>query len=238
MDPLLGKGLYSIPEAARIIRATGVCSGSTSNVRNWAVGYNRRHKGDVRHYSPLLLQGAQQIDGDYYLTFLQLLECRMIGKFRDYGVSVAAIRAAVSVMSDRFGVQHPFALRRLWTDGKRIYTDVVPKRLKDTGMRDGDVMHDIVSGQGAFDSVRDFFLNNIDYTDGVPDRLWPLGHESGIVIDPQRSFGRPIDAATGISSSVLYSMCKGGTPAEDVAKWHGATTQVVKASVEFESLAA
>jgi uncharacterized protein (DUF433 family) len=235
MDTFLGKGIYSVSDAARIIRATQIASAQTLALRRWIGAHRNGHNGKTKYSEPMLLHGAQHVDGEYYLTFLQLIEARMIGAFRDLGVSMSTIRAAVHVLAEEYGVEHPFALKRLWTDGKRFYTDLLPKRLKDIHhMSDKQATHDILSGQYVFDIAHEYFLQNVDYASDIAGRLWPLGHERGIVMDPHRSFGRPIDSESGVSSYVLYAMRKGGTPEADVANWYGVKPTAVRASVEFE----
>lgn len=39
-------------------------------------------------------------------------------------------------------------------------------------------------------------------------RRWPPGRSKGVVVDPQRQFGQPIDDATGVPTGVLAEAAK------------------------------
>ena len=46
-------------------------------------------------------------------------------------------------------------------------------------------------------------LKNLEFESDVATRWWPLGRAKGVVVDPKRQFGQPIDDATGVPTSVL-----------------------------------
>jgi uncharacterized protein (DUF433 family) len=93
-------------------------------------------------------------------------------------------------------------------------------------------------GQFVFDTAVRPFFRKLEYQDsGEALRYWPMNPEGRIVLDPHRSFGRPIDAATGIPTRALYDavMAGSGQSPEVVAEWFGIPLEAVQAAVTFES---
>ena len=65
---------------------------------------------------------------------------------------------------------------------------------------------DLFQKQYAFVEILDKSLTNLEYdAAGVPSRWWPLGRTVGVVLDPARAFGQPIEAETSIPVSVLVA---------------------------------
>jgi DNA-binding transcriptional MerR regulator len=79
----LGVGLYTYPEAARII---GVKPGK---LRRWVMVYRYRTNGHFRHSEPVI---NRYFDDEPVLTFLEVVELLFIRLFRDQGVSMPTIR--------------------------------------------------------------------------------------------------------------------------------------------------
>jgi len=219
---LTGKGVYTIDAVARLAQVRSL------NARRWSVGRSGSYSA-----RPILVNPAYSIDGSYYLTFQQLIEIHVIGQFRSHGVSTKMIRAATEIAARDYGVDHPFAIKDFFqTDGKRLFTNAA-KKISGTKMSKR-VMHEISTGQAVFeDIVRNYFVN-IEFAAARAVRYWPLGQRRGIVIDPKRSFGRPIDATSGISTYVLYKMRMAGSPIDAIARWYDVPTRVVEAAIQFE----
>jgi uncharacterized protein (DUF433 family) len=54
------------------------------------------------------------------------------------------------------------------------------------------------------------------------------------VIDPQRSFGRSIDPATGVPTYVLFQASLGGEPLNEIAAWYEVSVEAIKDAIEYE----
>src|SRR5258708_2414654 len=108
-----GVGLYSISGVARLAQM------KPSSVRRWALGYSyRTRSGDKRHAEPIF---GHTFADEIALSFLDLVEILFVKAFRDYGVSMKTIRAAAATGVELFGTDHPFAVKRLETDGRSVF---------------------------------------------------------------------------------------------------------------------
>lgn len=115
---ILGKGIYTISEAARL-------SGITwPRIRHWIRGDLRNPRGERTPTPPIVETELGKRDGVYSVSFLDLIELLMIEKFRKMGVSIQAVRRAHEKATLVFNNSHPFAMKKFWTDGNDILVDV------------------------------------------------------------------------------------------------------------------
>jgi uncharacterized protein (DUF433 family) len=61
-----------------------------------------------------------------------------------------------------------------------------------------------------------------------------MGKERPIVLDPQRSLGKPIDNGSGIPTMALYQTWRAGEPVERIARWYSVQPDVVDAAIKYE----
>jgi uncharacterized protein (DUF433 family) len=223
----LWSGSYSLLDAARIARA------KPRSLKRWATGYDYSYSKQKFHSPGLLQSAVPDVDGEKFLTFQQLVEMMFIRFFHEHGVSLPVIRAVAKTMATRYKTSHPFAIQNLQTDGTTIFADGL--HIDDTeGLSQSRITEDLRQGQIV---IRDFaqpYFRQIDYEAMEAARYWPRGQEAGIVIDPQRSFGSPIDDATGVPTQVLYEMYRAGEATEIIAEWYQVEKKFVIAAVEFE----
>lgn len=218
---LLGVGLYSVPEAAHISRVP------TRSIRRWMKGYEfTRADGSVRHM-PALWQRDIEGAGTLVLTFRDLLEVRFVDAFLREGVKWAVIRRSAQVAAETFGESHPFATQRFLTDGRLIFAQSAERESK------GELL-ELYTSQYAFADVVGPFLKDVEFAAAQPVRWWPLGGRRCVVIDPLRSFGRPITASGGVPTEVLASGYRIEQSYKAVASWYGIPVREVRDAVEFE----
>jgi uncharacterized protein (DUF433 family) len=219
----VGVGLYTFPEAARIIGIT------PAKLRRWVGQYRRKEPGAECLSKPVISRYFQ--GGERVLTFLELVELLFVKLFREEGVSMAVIRRAAEEAARRFDTPYPFAVKRFDTDGQRIFAT-----LRDESPS-GRVVMELGKGQYVLDAVARPFFRKLDYRDdGEAFRYWPLDREGRVVLDPERSFGKPIDAETGVPTRAPYDavLAGGGQSPEIVADWFGVPVEAVQAAVTFE----
>jgi len=219
----VGVGLYSFPEAARIIGIT------PAKLRRWAGQYRRKVPGTEYLSKPVISRYFP--DGEHVLTFLELVELLFVKLFREEGVSMQVIREAAEEAARRFDTPYPFAVKRFDTDGQRIFAT-----LREESQEERSIV-ELGKGQYVFDAVVRLFSRKIEYQDGGDAlRYWPRDREGRVVLDPQRSFGKPIDAETGVPTRALYDavLAGGGQSPVVVAEWFGVPLDAVEAAVAFE----
>lgn len=206
----LGLGLYSIPEAARIVGAP------VRKVRRWI-----SPEADLIHRTFAL--------EEHTVTFLELMELHFINMFRSEGVSLRTIRAAATAVSRRFHADYPFAVGRFDTDGRTIFATLIKNAANE------EVVEDLKKGQYVFKQIMRPFFRRLEYR-GAEEalRYWPLDTKGRVVLDPRRHFGKPIDAETGIPTKALYEAVRIGQEPSDVAQWFGVPRKAVTAAIQFE----
>ena len=226
MENLLGQGSYSIPDAARIVHA------SSQSIRRWALGYEFGSPEDRHRSAPILLTRVFTVDNEPVLTFKQLIELRFINLFRSHGVSIPVIRGAAQFACELLRSDSPFAAKGLMTDGRHIFMAMSPDIVEE--MPEDRVIHDLNLGQTVMAEIVDRYFRQIDYDLSDAIRLWPLGKDRQVVIDPRRSFGMPIDPETGVTTDTLYRMRAAGETESAVADWYRVTEDAVRDAVEYE----
>lgn len=218
----LGVGLYTYPEAARII---GV---HPAVLRRWAREYYYTSRGRPYRHQPVI---ARSFPDEPILTFLELIELLFVRLFRAEGVSMEVIRRASKRATKIFDSDYPFALKRFDTDGRYIFAT-----LKDDA-ESTQIIEDLSRGQYAFDSVIRPFFRKLEYQENASAlTLWPREREGRIVLDPQRVFGKPIDAETGVPTAVLHEavIASGENSEVEVAEWYDVPVEAVIAAVAYE----
>lgn len=209
MTALLGNGIYTFKEASRL---TGLRPG---RVREW---FRRR---------PIFQGDYQPVDGDFAISFHDLVDVFVAGQLREHGISMQVVRKVYQRMATDLAATHPFCRKELLTDGKNVF-------LQNASGDEEPKLVDVLSRQGVFAEVILPFLKKIDY-DKVKllARRWHIA--KSIVVDPQICYGAPIVEAAGITTSILAkSYHANNENAKSVASWYGVNEESVIVAVEFE----
>jgi hypothetical protein len=117
------------------------------------------------------------------LTFLDLIELFLVSRFRQQGVSMPAIRETRKIA----------ATGRFHANGRALIEE---KERRIPGRASQRVYEDLQRSQWVLAEVAESLIQKLDYTGDLARRYWPLGTERHVVLDPARSFGKPIDAKT------------------------------------------
>jgi uncharacterized protein (DUF433 family) len=221
---LLGLGVYSVPEASRL---TGV---SAARIRRWLTGYTFKAQQGV-HASPPLWERQIISEESVALSFRDLLEVRFVNAFRKHGVPWKTILIAAECAAEIIQDSHPFSTKKFKTDGRSIFADII----QDTGE---DSLLDLAKSQYEFKQVIEPFLfEGLEFADlGIqPIRWWPLAHSRRVVIDPERSFGRPIISPESVPTEVLARAFGAEGSIVAVARWFMVDPRAVEDAVNFEA---
>jgi uncharacterized protein (DUF433 family) len=223
---LLGRGLYTLPEASHILQVP------KNTLRRWAQGYTFETSSGSRSISESLID--RELDGinAHILTFQDLIELKFVALLRDAGVSMRVIRAAGNNAREMYGSQRPFATHKFETDGTRLFHTIDPSSV--SGVSRDRVITEIALSQMVIEvAARPYFVK-IEY-DEEARRLWPLGKGRTVVLDPERSFGAPIDVKSGTPTLTLFKMATSGESVDRIAWWYSVSEQAVKDAIEFEA---
>src|SRR5947209_16462590 len=113
-NPYVGVGLYSIPEAARLI---GV---PAATLPRWVAGslFASREKSQLSQ--PLFRREHSEVMPRLILTFADLIELYVMSLFRQHGVSLLTIQAIAKCAARELNSDHPLAAQRFHTEGQRL----------------------------------------------------------------------------------------------------------------------
>jgi uncharacterized protein (DUF433 family) len=218
VDPekLLGVGLYSLGDAAHLLKMP------ISSVRYWLFGRGR--------IAPLIKRHLAQ---EHLLTFEELIELHFVNTFRREGVSLQTIRKSAARAAQKFHADYPFTTQRFDTDGRSIFATLADEETNKVHIED------LKHGQLVFVKFIRPLFRKLEYRGAEVERYWPLRTKRStgrIVLDPHRQFGQPIDAETGVSTSVIVSAVTAGEGQDvrAVAKWFEIPVEAIRAAVRFE----
>ncbi len=227
----LGVGIYSRAEAARLLHLT------PQRLGRWVRGYTYWLKsGEAPRRTqqpPVVHTDLPTIGGALALSFLELMELRVVKAFVTKGVPLQRVRVAARRIADLYGTAHPFAHRRVYTDREQIFVaghgeSVEPDLLQVTGRRG--------AGQLVAGGIFDRYVEEIDFeaSTALAERWFPLGRDVPIVLDPRIAFGAPVIVGTRIRTEILALYATGNAVAT-IARAFELEARHVRAALHFET---
>jgi uncharacterized protein (DUF433 family) len=216
---LIGLGLYTVPEAARLAEVT------PAQVRGWVHGYGDgtgkpRRRAVIGHALP-------DAEGRTALSFRELIEVRFMRHFLRAGVSWRNIRRAAAdarrdLLSEAGHRQH------FSTDGVTIFADSLARSGDRTAL--DLVAHQCVMLHVLAQSVRSEF--DLEADDVI--QAWHPRPETPLVLlDPRRSFGHPI-VEPGVPTRTLAAALRAeGGDTGRVAALFGTSEDAVRQAAAF-----
>jgi uncharacterized protein (DUF433 family) len=221
MDQLLGIGVYTPAEASHLLAVPA------GKIARWLRGHHANGAEYPRLWAPDIDFGDSRV----FLSFRDLMEVRVVDILIKEGFSAVRVRRAIELARDVIG-GHPLSSSHFMTAGREICLSIVDK--DELGAERTKLLN-LFRRQYEFEGVLKPILKTVDFgTLGDPLLWWPKGRSGGIVIDPQRSFGQPIESETSVPTAVLAAAAaldgeKGASIAFDVP------IRAVRRAVSFES---
>jgi uncharacterized protein (DUF433 family) len=232
-DSALGRGVYGAAEALRLINFrrqfdTSSRTISRQTITRWLRGYDYVRKGEKHHSPPLWKPDYVNEDDTIELSFRDLIELRFVKAFRDIGLSLPTIRECFERAVEAVHDQRPFSTQKFRTDGKTIFLEITDN------VNEGELL-DLKKRQGVFHRIVAPSLHDLEFDAETVVRWFPLGkaHRS-IVVDPARSFGRPIVMPAGVPTEVLREAVEVEGSEEKVAKLYEVPVAAVRDAVVFQ----
>jgi hypothetical protein len=213
---LIGVGVYSAPQAARLIRA------QPGEIRRWLGGYRQRPP----LWEPQVPPTAK---GELRLGFLDLMELRFVREFRQHGVSLQHIRQVLAKTRELIREEHPLSTRRFKTDGKDILAEVA----RETG--DSALLNLRNEQWGMTATIEPSIVANVVFSDDdFAEAWWPLGRDRDVAVDPRREFGQPILDKEGVQTRVVALTVEAEKNIERAARVLGIPVAAANDALEFE----
>lgn len=224
----LGVGFYTRAEAARLL---GV---HATTLNRWVMGYTYRRGAVAPVRRPALVPPSlPEMRGLVALSFVDLIELRVVKVLIDRGISLQRIRKARRYAQKHYPVDHPFASRRVYTMDKNVFveflsSDEPPDFLELT--RRGHLQ--IQAGglvEGLLDEVA------FDVKRSLAHKWWPLGRAFPVTLDPSIAFGAPVVEGTGVRTDVIAALAT-RTSVVDAADAYRVGMEPARAALKFERI--
>jgi uncharacterized protein (DUF433 family) len=228
----VGTGIYGRSDAARLL---GV---NASTLGRWVGGYTYHPAGASgnlakRRKPPLINSDLPAIEDSVAVSFVELMELRVVKELIHSGVSLQAVRVAANLASQHFATAHPFASRRVYTDGRRVFAEVAGRSEAHPDFVELSrwKIEQVIAG-GIFEP----FLKEIDFDEvtSLAERWWPLGRDYPVVLDPAIAFGAATIAGTRTRTTTLARMAE-HTSTEAAADAFAVDLRAAVAAVRFEA---
>ena len=210
---------YTIAEAAGYLRLP------KSTLRAWMLG----QKGFQSVISIADKPGRR-------LSFINLVEAFVLaGIRREHSIPLPKVRLAVAYLRRTFKTPRPLAEEQFATDGVDLFVEKFEQLI-------GATQH----GQMQ---LRVIILDRLKHVrrdpKGIPEKivLFPARGEGArpvddVVIDPRRSFGRPVLDGYGLRTAIVAERFEAGEQIEELAKDYGVPPEAVENAIRCERRAA
>ena len=231
---LLGIGIYTRTEAARLLKL------SPARVSSWVKGYryswgphDARRRGKQ---PPVIKTDIPMFDGTLVVSFLELMELRIVKRFRDEGTSLQTVRLVWERAAAAFGTEHAFAHHRFFTEAGHILVSLE----NDPPNTTPEILYEISSRRAPLQAIAGLLVKESVQEVEFDDRTklvseWrPQGPTIPVVLNPGIAFGAPTVAGTRVPTNVLYHFAQ-SHPISDLARLFELTEGQVTAALGFES---
>jgi uncharacterized protein (DUF433 family) len=218
-----GKGIYTLTTAAKILKI------NPQKMRRWINGYTYTKNMECRSYKPLFKTDFDYSPENVLISFLDLTELLFIDTFIHYGISIQKIRKAAITASKLLNTSHPFAIKKMFTDGKLIFADIAQKE------QDNSLL-DMIYEQYQFSEIIEPTLYKcIDFNKhDLAEKWWPQGREGAVVLDPSRNMGQPILNKYNIRTELIYNLYKTEHSISEIGDWYELDKNSIEAAINFE----
>lgn len=168
-------------------------------------------------------------------AFSHLVEAFVLAAIRrGHGVALQRVRKALRFVESELSIERPLIHAKFETNGVDLFVE-----------QWGKLVNASRDGQLAMRASLASSLERVDWDrKGLAVRLFPIVRAPSapqpktIVIDPQRGFGQPTLAGTGIRVDVVVSRYHAGESATDLAKDYRVTEELIEDAVRCELRAA
>ena len=207
--------LYSYADADYL---AGVSRGTS---KRWLTGYRYWAPDGQRVVQPPVTPGTEGVG---LVSFLDLVEIVAIGRLKEVGFSLKAIRQVVFNCQEILGLARPLTTLKFKTDGREIFVDKGPILLE-VGRR---------KGEQAWNEFLEPFLHNLDYAHEIARRWWPLGRENRVVVDPDYGYGFPVVANSGVRTEIILERFRAGDLKDRIAQDFKLDPVEVERALQFD----
>lgn len=199
---------YSVEDIATILNLP------EAQVKQWLREYM---KGKIAPDAP-------ESELDLITDFHTLIEFYTFYQLRAQGVWPSKINNAREILADMLHTNYPFATANILTDGKSVFYNA----------EIGELIQADQTLQLTIQQVVEPFCKRIEFgDDSLATKLYPLGREAAIQIDPARQSGRPVVGDTEVLSQSVFDFFLHGNSVSVVAERFNITEKEVEDVIVF-----
>jgi hypothetical protein len=225
----LGIGYYTAVEAARLLKT------SPRKISRWLGGYSYRDAtGGTVEAPPLWRPQLPKLGDGLEIGFRDLVELRFVLAFLQQNVPFNVVRRCLENARVIVGEERPLSTHRFRTDGKSIFLESAREALATISGADGSALVDLKTNQLVFKQVVERTFKDLDIADGSVVQWRPYGGKPSIVIDPVRSFGKPLATNFGVPTAALTEAAEAEGSAKRAARLFEVPVPIVNDAVDFE----
>ncbi len=187
--PKIGDGIYTSSEVAEILNI------SKRRATYLIKAYSEQKFKDLSNFTYVYKNERRKS-----INFYGLIELKVFDTLRSNGFSSYQILDAYKEFAKEYGTNYPFAKKQVLFMGKKIILQI------GGGYR-------LVSGEKTLliPKIIESFAKKIEFSeDGTALRLFPIGMNKDVVVDPNHQFGAPTVKDTNIRASTLCGMHEAG----------------------------
>lgn len=215
-------GTYSATEAVHYLRVP------YSTVRSWAFGARYNTKLGSKRFGPVITIPEPNTR---LLSFTNLVELHVLNAIRRYHqVPLEKVRQGVTYLQKSYGIEHPLAYKKLYTDGIDLFIEHL-----------GHLVNASRNGQLAIPEILQIYLKRIEWDErDLPAKLYPFTRTKEsefprlIVINPSVSFGQPVLDETGVPTSILAARYAAGESIEELAMDYDCDRLKIEEAIRYE----
>ena len=187
----------------------------------------RGHKVNGQRHEALWTPELDLGDEKVYLSFRDLMEARVAARFVERGLSAQKVRRAINLAREVVG-DRPLSTTWLKTDGRAVFLQAATE----TGSEPKVI--NLFTRQFAFNAIIERTLRDVEFDGPRPVRWWPFGARLGVVIDPRRSFGQPIEQDTSVPAAALAGAAAAEGSPEAAARAWQVPVRAVRRALRFQ----
>lgn len=216
---------YHASEAAHILALPA------ATVRAWSFGHDYAKQDGTRHRFARVIEPAEP--RQRLLSFANLCELHLLGVIRrHHRVQLPQVRKAVTYMQKQMGEKRPLLSTRFRTNGVDLFVESA-----------GQLLNVSKHGQQALREDFERALSRVDFNpQGVAVRLFPYTQRAHgdaaaqrvVVVDPERSFGRPALVGAYVRTEVIKDRFLAGDSIAEMSADYGVAPAAIEEALRFE----
>mgnify|MGYP001333998408 CR=1 FL=1 len=227
-----GIGDFEAREAARLVRLAVPANENQSGfdartIRRWLGGYSAIRANEKVTHPALWTPQIGRVGDTLHLGFRDLIQLNFVRAFQREGVGLPTIKRCLERAQTLAEDERPFATRRFRTDGNTIFARGAE------GIDEADLI-DLKTMQQVFDRIISPSFRDLEFRGDQIARWFPLGLGKRVVVDPERSFGQPIDHETGVPTQVLAEAVDTEGSIERAALVYDVPIKAVREALAFQ----